>query len=1268
MPDFIVHDYEDAIAATEEELKKVAEEEEAKRLTAESGDAVEALSETSQPPQPVKEGSFMADQDVNQQVNDPSTFGLGENIIEVRNAIAKGGIEAIEGAATFGERMYDAARGEDIGSPDYEPEWNPMGNVETPLVRTWWGGLIEDVSHYGTYGVGLVLGTAGGIAKLGALGVGMTSAGLAALLSRQHDDHNLSGKIVEQVPELGYVLGPLATKDADHPLLKKFKNVVEEMGLAGTFDKILGKVFGEVGAEKAIARNANVEQQIVEKGQEELDAAIKSIIESDNARGLEAPPATVSTIPFRGAMNKPYADPWQAAPTSTAAPMDIHMQLNKIDNDYTANTGSTDSPLTLAQSARMARENGMSEQVMGEMVKDMIGDVRYKNIVEEGIRQGKNPDQIFPDAYRRAKEIQGRIKANMTVEEAFAPILNDTTARSGGARSVEFWSMDNVVAGDIVNSGLFKQLRDHAIGVRAFEGTVDVFDTDGPMSRIKDMLIVSLGNVKKSRYMWSQMGKELKKDSALREFVKRNGKTPDQVNIEAFAKIDETVRKEIDFAWDVVLSDPKNSELFDGIVEAMSMSNTIENWTDLDNFMRKRLSGFTNQNIALRELSGVMVNSVLSGVKTGVRALVGTGTVAFMQPMARALGSLPGAVMKGDFIATRGHLAAMNAYSNVLPEAWQVFRSRLDSNWNGDIATMKNRFVRSFDEDVHWEALGRWKDINGSAGDKISYSIASFARRMNNNKLLSYQTRLMTSYDDTYKFIMARARAREKATVNALKMKRAGDIVDVSPDDIKAAEKQFMDSITDAQGNIDLSKDGFLDSAFKEASLTTDLKGFSAALDNLMSKYPLTKGFYLFARTGINGLDLTWKNTPLLGFAHTRSIRILKATQDSLDSVAEYGIETLDDLEAEKALILGRQAIGMSLTYMAAQKYMAGELTGNGPVDAGTKAAWEASGWQPRSIKFGDVWVSYDVFEPFSMILSGLADVGENADIMGPEWTSDRWKAWALAFGQGVTSKSYLQGMNQLVDIFQFKPRGFTGTAANIANNVTPLGLSGLRNDFGRLITPYAREISTSIVDQVRNRNMLTENIASEPLAIKYDMLNGKPIKAWPFWQRAVNMVLPINLSIDTMTPGRQFFLQSGYDSRMSVYYAPDGTRLVDHPRVRSQYMKAIGDQNLEAKFDSLAAEKGMQDSLARMQADIQKGGFDRRKDSMNTYPHLQRIKNLISAAQKKAWAQLSNDPNNAEVQQLILDRKAIKQAERNTTQDLSQNKIPDLIRINNYE
>ena len=43
---------------------------------------------------------------------------------------------------------------------------------------------------------------------------------------------------------------------------------------------------------------------------------------------------------------------------------------------------------------------------------------------------------------------------------------------------------------------------------------------------------------------------------------------------------------------------------------------------------------------------------------------------------------------------------------------------------------------------------------------------------------------------------------------------------------------------------------------------------------------PLIKPFYLFARTGINGLNFTYKNTPLLGALHKESIDILKHTGD----------------------------------------------------------------------------------------------------------------------------------------------------------------------------------------------------------------------------------------------------------------------------------------------------------------------------------------------------------------------------------------------------
>lgn len=728
---------------------------------------------------------------------------------------------------------------------------------------------------------------------------------------------------------------------------------------------------------------------------------------------------------------------------------------------------------------------------------------------------------------------------------------------------------------------------------------------------------------------------------------------------EAFTNIDESVRDTVNMAIQFI-GKSGNEKIFDGIIEAMSLGNKVENWTDLDNFMRKKLHGFTNENLALRELSGVMVNSILSGIKTSVRALWGTGSVAFMQPMGRAIGSVPGAIIKGDATALRGHLAAMNAYSTIIPEAFDVFKKRMDAYWSGDFADMRTRYSESFNNDEHWAAMDRWVEMNGTAGDKASFAIAWTARKLNDNRLLSYSPRLMASIDDTYKVIMARARAREKATVAALEMKKSGDLFDVQPSDIKNLENRFYNDLLDAEGNIDLSKDSFLEKAFKEATLTEDLQGFSKSLDSIFAKYPLSKAFYLFARTGINGLDITFKHTPGLGLLHKKHLAIMTADPNNLDSVAKYGIQTLNDLNAEKALITGRQAMGTAVTFMGMQKYMAGELTGNGPSDPGLKAAWVASGWQERSIKIGGVWVSYDQFEPFSMILASMADIGDNLEYMGPQWAENTLKQQSFALGSALTSKSYLQGLSGLVDLFKGEPGAFGRIAGNTINNTVPL--AGMRNDFGRLITPYQRELVTGIADSIRNRNLGSEQLTNDPLAIKYDLLNGRPMKDWPFWQRMVNTVLPINLSIDKMTPGRKLFLESNYDARLSVYYGPNGENLTNSAEVRSLFMKAIGDQNLEATFDELASRPSVINSMNLMRSDLNNNR--RNRDPMEAYTHNILLKSAIDSARETAWAKIADHPS---VVSLVAEQKKIEQATRDRRSSLRESVIPSILEINNY-
>ena len=1228
---------EDITQREEEELKA-----EQARLEAEQAKALAAENPVQpDPPQAVNPDAFMYQQEVNQQVNDPNTFGPGENLIEARNAIAKGAMDMGESVLTFPERMQDAANGIDIGADDYEVDWNPMKDVPSPYVRTWWGSVLENVSHYGTVGLAAVVGTAGATVGLGATGLGMASAGVGALLSNKNDGDNLTGTIVKQVPELGYVLSPLATTDSDHPLLKKFKNVVEEMSIAGAFDKTIEKLFPKKAGELVSKRIKNVDDQVIEQGRREMDAAIEEVRVYDMTNqklltpegGVPSTPAEPPRTP-RPHMNKPMMDPWQAAPNSTGDPYTVYQNLNEIGSNPKASGGSTDPTMTAAQAERAVYTSGLSEKHILEQAKKIMGDARFARNMEEAQGDKRTFVEIFEPAYARMQEVVGgRNATGMDVDEFWAPIQNDKRAFTGESKTskgLDYLSAENVVATDLVIGSLFKQLRDLAVGAREIFDIADIKAAGGPMKTITDRLIVGMVEVKRARFIMSK------------EFAALQGPKGARLAAEHMNAVREETKNTIEMAM-VLIGKSKDDELLKGIVEAMSMSDKLHNWMDLEKYMRKNLWGFTNTNTALRELGAVMVNSVLSGVTTPIKALTGTGITMYLQPSARAIGS----VLTGNMTAARSQFAAINAMNQVLPEATKVFKTQLNAHWAGDIVdTRFSSYQKTFTDS--WAAQRAWVNMKGSPGDKIAFNIADAARRLNNNQLLSWSPRVMASEDDTFRFIMARARAREKAVYNALSMKKSGDLWEIKPTDIQSMEQNFYNQLLDADGTINLSKDSYLEKAYKEATLTEDLTGFSKGLDDLMTQFPITKPFHMFARTGINGLNLTWKSSPGLGLLHKRVYDVLTANPDNLEALAKYGISTAGDLKAEKALILGRQAIGIAVTYGAVQKYMAGEITGNGPLDPQKRKLMKALGWQPRSIRLGGVWVSYDLFEPYGTILAAVADIGDNEKLMGPEWVEERLQKQVFGVMASSSDKSYMAGLSDLVEVTSQGGKGWERVLGNVMNSSIPLG--GLRGDIGQTFTRYQRELDKEVGDSIRNRNLIFEQFASDPLPIKTDLLNGEPIKDWPFWQRATNAVLGINLSIDKMTPGRKLLMESNYTRSISIS-SYEGYNFRDDSRIRAKFAEAIGKvkPNLETRLDGLAKKKSVQDSVNDMKADIARGGDYRAQDPMKAYIHTKLIANKFNAAKKEAWAAIKNDPD---VMALMAEQDQVPLLERTTKKE----------------
>ena len=196
---------------------------------------------------------------------------------------------------------------------------------------------------------------------------------------------------------------------------------------------------------------------------------------------------------------------------------------------------------------------------------------------------------------------------------------------------------------------------------------------------------------------------------------------------------------------------------------------TVNNLDDFDQWARKmirggEIEGKQQTGALVRELQGVMTHSILSGPKTPARAIIGTATHTFLRPMATTLGAALSLPFTKDVRGLRAGLASMNAMMEAIPESFELFKSRLNSYWTGDISTVKTRFSEYTAGDQNWEVLRRWAENSGRAtpGDKAAFRMANMARTLNDKSFLGYSTKIMAATDDAFAYILGRAKMREK--------------------------------------------------------------------------------------------------------------------------------------------------------------------------------------------------------------------------------------------------------------------------------------------------------------------------------------------------------------------------------------------------------------------------------------------------------------------------------------------------------------------------
>ena len=191
-------------------------------------------------------------------------------------SILTGGIQdTISSSTTFAERTFDAVTGrmqeEKEQQGYYRPDWDPFVDEDDPIItKTWWGKLLRGTVHFGSLAAGIVLSAKGlaaaGIPLLGAastkmLGLrtvtrAMAIGGISDLISKESDGHNALGALTKQY---GWMDTPLTTKDTDHPMMMKFKNIVEGMGIGLIFDGAAHLI----GGGKQAVRNQIIKEMVV---------------------------------------------------------------------------------------------------------------------------------------------------------------------------------------------------------------------------------------------------------------------------------------------------------------------------------------------------------------------------------------------------------------------------------------------------------------------------------------------------------------------------------------------------------------------------------------------------------------------------------------------------------------------------------------------------------------------------------------------------------------------------------------------------------------------------------------------------------------------------------------------------------------------------------------------------------------------------------------------------------------------------------------------
>ena len=243
-----------------------------------------------------------------------------------------------------------------------------------------------------------------------------------------------------------------------------------------------------------------------------------------------------------------------------------------------------------------------------------------------------------------------------------------------------------------------------------------------------------------------------------------------------------------------------------------------------------------------------------------------------------------------------------------------------------------------------------------------------------------------------------------------------------------------------------------MDAARKNAdyqTFTKELGEFGKAVQKLSNIHPATKVVVPFMRTPANIFKYTGERTPI-------SPLVSKNVRAAL-SGAEGGVSQ----DQQIARIVLGTAVGATAVTLAAQ----GLITGGGPRDPRMRAVLYANGWQPYSIKIGDMYYSYGRLEPLGTLLGIAADMHDVGAYATEQELNDTAAMIAGAVAKNATSKTWTQGPADAIQALTDPDRYGADYIRKLTGTLIPTGVAQI----ARENDPFLRDART-LMDGIKAR------------------------------------------------------------------------------------------------------------------------------------------------------------------------------------------------------